>query len=47
MEKAVVATVFKFEFNILQIFGLRNYILFCLLLVLQIGISNVICNLVL
>ena len=47
MKETVVAAAFMFEFNIFQIFGPRNDILFCPLFVLQNGISNVICDLVL
>ena len=36
-----------FELTLFQIFGPRNDILFCLLVVLQRGISNAICDLVL
>ena len=42
-----VAAVFMFELTLFQIFGPRNDILFCLLVVLQRGISNAICDLVL
>ena len=45
MKEAVVAAAFMFEFNIIQIFGPRNDILFCPLFVLQSGISDVICDL--
>ena len=59
VKEAVVAAVFMFEFNLFQIFGLRNDIFFCSLIglgydiffcsliVLQSGISNTICDLVL
>ena len=47
MKEAVVAAAFMSELNIFQIFIPRNDILFCLLFVLQSGISNAICDLVL
>ena len=47
VKEIVVAATFMFELNIFQIFGPRNDILFCPLFVLQSGISNVICDLVL
>ena len=47
VKEAVVAAAFIFELNIFQIFAPRNGILFCLLFVLQSGISNAICDLVL
>ena len=43
----VVAAVFMFEHTLFQIFGPRNDILFRPLVVLQRGISNVMCDLVL
>ena len=43
----VVAAVFMFELTLFQIFGSRNDILFCPLLVLQRSISNAIFDLVL
>ena len=45
VKEAVFAAAFMFEFNIFQIFGPRNDILFCPLFVLQSGISDVICDL--
>ena len=47
MKEAVVAAAFMFELNIFQIFAPRNDILFCPLFVLQSGIYNAICDLVL
>ena len=41
MKEAVVAAVFMFELNLFGIFGPRNDILFCHLIFLQSGISNV------
>ena len=45
VKEAVVAAIFMLELNIFQIFGPRNDIPFCALIVLKSGISNVICNL--
>ena len=47
VKEDVVAAVFMFELTLFQIFGPRNDILFCPLFVLQRGISNAICDLVL
>ena len=47
MKEAVVANVFMFELNLLQIFGPRNAMLFCPSFVLQSGIFNAIFDLVL
>ena len=47
MKEAVVAAAFMFELNIFQIFSPRNDMLFYLIFVLQSGISNAICDLVL
>ena len=47
VKEDVVAAVFMFEFTLFQIFGPRNDILFSPLFVLQRGISNAICDLVL
>ena len=47
MKEAVVTAAFMFEFNIFKIFGPGNDKLFRLLFVLQSGISNAICALVL
>ena len=46
-EEAVVAAALMFERNIFQNFASRNDILFCPLIVLESGISNAICDLVL
>ena len=43
----MVAAIFIFELTLFQIFGPRNDILFCPLIVLQRGISNAMCDLVL
>ena len=45
VKEAVVVAVFMFELNLFQIFGPRNEILFCPLIVLQGAISNAICDL--
>ena len=45
-KEAVLAAVFMFELNLFHIFGPRNDILFCPLIVLQSGIFNAICDLV-
>ena len=47
VKEDLVAYVFMFELTLFQIFGPRNDILFCPLFVLQRGISNAICDLVL
>ena len=46
-EEDIVAAVFMFELNLFQIFGPRIDTFFCPLIVLQSGISNTICDLVL
>ena len=46
-ERSWSSTAFMFELNIFQIFAPRNDILFSPLFVLQRGISNAICDLVL
>ena len=45
-KEAVVAAVFMFDLNLFQIFRPRSHIIFCLLFVLQSGVSNDICDLV-
>ena len=47
MKEAVVAAAFMSELNIFQIFAPRNDIPFFPLFVLQSGISNAVCDLVL
>ena len=47
VKEDVVATVFMFELTLFQIFGPKNDIPFCPLIVLQRDISNAICDLVL
>ena len=47
VKEDVVAAVFMLELTLFQIFGPRNEIFFCPLFVLQRGISNAICDLVL
>ena len=47
VKEDVVAAVFMFELTLFQIFGPRNDLLFCLLVVLQRGISDAFCDLVL
>ena len=47
LKEAVVVAVFMFELNLFHIFGPRNDILFCPLIIPQSGISSAICDLVL
>ena len=47
VKEDVVAAVFMFELTVFEIFDPRNGILFCPLFVLQGGISNATCDLLL